>query len=832
MLNRLDRIGAESLGELARDTHIAGDDVGCMLEQLRDQRIGLRSGISRRNDPRTATIEQINEDSVELATQNFDFPRLRQFYLNFSVGGSSYFFAAEPIDSTEGHARIALPAQIYQAERRELGREGEFNGSPGVFVRLLSSSGPAVDATVVDQSLHGLGVRVRAEVAQRIPENLRVQFLRKITGAPEFAFASVRHRTEVDAHGWAKIGLSVSLVEPTRRIEVDRRDQLLDRPILESAKSVGAFVRAAAHSTGGRFARRLGLAETSVAEVPIVDYCNEKGQAIRAIRDGWGAEKGATAVVIPPAWGRTKETLLPLAATIVETFRRAGEPVIVLRFDGTNRRGESYIDPECRAPGSEYLKFTFSQAARDIRSTVRYLHEDPSRRPAKTIVLTFSLASVEGRRAVAEDGGREIDGWVSVVGMADLQSALRTISGGIDYGFGLLKGVRFGRHELVGVVADMDHTGLDAIENQIGFLEEVRRDMQSIDVPITWIHGRHDAWMDIDRVAEVMSCGDIARRKLIEVPTGHQLRTSRQALATFQLVAQELSEIALGAALPGMLPNLHWLASRTAAERSRLPKSKVDLRVFWGDYLLGRDRRAGMELLTATAAYRNHMERQVRMLQPEPGARLLDAGSGTGEFARHLKQRHAGPESAHVLEMDFVSDALGRSRQRFEVLGERNSILVERCVTDLNASDPFQLPVRDASLDGALASLVLGYLESPESFLDEMFRVLRPGGRLVVSNLVRDADVSKLLADGLAEFQSPSARSSLGRDAAEHFDALVTSFLNDASRILDLEEEGRFQFWDEDELRYLVSNAGFHGVVSEPSLGDPPQAVIVVARRP
>ena len=76
-------------------------------------------------------------------------------------------------------------------------------------------------------------------------------------------------------------------------------------------------------------------------------------------------------MVIPPAWGRTKETLLPLAATIVETFRRAGQPVRVVRFDGTHRRGESHVDPELRTPGEEYLHFTFSQAVREWPELVR-----------------------------------------------------------------------------------------------------------------------------------------------------------------------------------------------------------------------------------------------------------------------------------------------------------------------------------------------------------------------------------------------------------------------------------------------------------------------------
>ena len=55
--------------------------------------------------------------------------------------------------------------------------------------------------------------------------------------------------------------------------------------------------------------------------------------------------------------------------------------------------------------------------------------------------------------------------------------------------------------------------------------------------------------------------------------------------------------------------------------------------------------------------------------------------------------------------------------------------------------------------------------------------------------------------------------------------------MNDASRIIDLEEFGAFRFWDVDELKALVESAGFKDIETTLSLGEPPQAVIVRARR-
>jgi len=226
------------------------------------------------------------------------------------------------------------------------------------------------------------------------------------------------------------------------------------------------------------------------------------------------------------------------------------------------------------------------------------------------------------------------------------------------------------------------------------------------------------------------------------------------------------------------------------------------------------------------------MERQVRGLDLCRGASVLDLGSGTGDFAIHLSRRHAGPTDVRIHEVDFVADAMDRAEERLGRTTRGNKLVVNQYQANLDLGRGVSLPFVRASFDAAIISLLISYLEHPGRLLRELLRVTRPGGRVVISSLRRDADISKLLADGLAEYRSPSARESLGAGVAENFDAIVRSFLNDASRILDLEEQGRFRFWDPDELRYAVSNAGFERVESTLSLGEPAQAVIVTARRP
>ena len=84
---------------------------------------------------------------------------------------------------------------------------------------------------------------------------------------------------------------------------------------------------------------------------------------------------------------------------------------------------------------------------------------------------------------------------------------------------------------------------------------------------------------------------------------------------------------------------------------------------------------------------------------------------------------------------------------------------------------------------------------------------------------------------GSQSFEPGRAEEEFGSETAESIDEMARGFLNDASRILDLEEDGTFRFWDLDELSELVRSTGFTIERSFHALGDPPQAAVLVAYR-
>jgi SAM-dependent methyltransferase len=151
---------------------------------------------------------------------------------------------------------------------------------------------------------------------------------------------------------------------------------------------------------------------------------------------------------------------------------------------------------------------------------------------------------------------------------------------------------------------------------------------------------------------------------------------------------------------------------------------------------------------------------------------------------------------------------------------------------NLDVDGSFGIPLRSESVDSILASLLISYLVNPLIFLAESFRILRPGGRLVVSVLRRDADISKIYVEGLVELKPSPIYRDLSDEARGDFEIYVRKFLNDASHILDLDEDQTFRFWDADELSGILESAGFVNVKSWLEFGDPPQAIAISATRP
>ena len=109
-------------------------------------------------------------------------------------------------------------------------------------------------------------------------------------------------------------------------------------------------------------------------------------------------------------------------------------------------------------------------------------------------------------------------------------------------------------------------------------------------------------------------------------------------------------------------------------------------------------------------------------LAPRPGTRLLDVAGGTGDIAfRYL--RRAGDARATVLDLTEPMLIEGRKRAEAESLAGKLDWIV---------GDAMALPFADNTFDTYTISFGIRNVTRPQEALNEAFRVLRPGGRLMV----------------------------------------------------------------------------------------------------
>jgi ArsR family transcriptional regulator len=105
----------------------------------------------------------------------------------------------------------------------------------------------------------------------------------------------------------------------------------------------------------------------------------------------------------------------------------------------------------------------------------------------------------------------------------------------------------------------------------------------------------------------------------------------------------------------------------------------------------------------------------------DPGWTVGDLGCGTGQVAAAV-----APFVSRVIAVDASAAMLQAARKRLHGLGS----------VDLRRGELEALPVDDQRLDAAMLMLVLHHVPEPEKALAEVARVVKPGGRLLVVDML------------------------------------------------------------------------------------------------
>jgi SAM-dependent methyltransferase len=147
----------------------------------------------------------------------------------------------------------------------------------------------------------------------------------------------------------------------------------------------------------------------------------------------------------------------------------------------------------------------------------------------------------------------------------------------------------------------------------------------------------------------------------------------------------------------------------------------------------------------------------VALASLKPGATVVDLGAGAG-FDCFLAASRVGP-TGRVIGVDMTPEMVEKAREN---AGKTAAANVEFRLGEIE-----HLPVADSSADVVISNCVINLSPDKPQVFREAFRVLRPGGRLMVSDIVLAAPLPRGLLDSAAAYVGCISGASLRGDYLE-----------------------------------------------------------------
>ncbi len=119
------------------------------------------------------------------------------------------------------------------------------------------------------------------------------------------------------------------------------------------------------------------------------------------------------------------------------------------------------------------------------------------------------------------------------------------------------------------------------------------------------------------------------------------------------------------------------------------------------------------------------------------GETVLDLGSGAG-FDAFLAAKSVGKEGK-VIGVDMTREMIKKAKKNADKMGVDN--------VEFRLGEIEELPVPDNSVDVILSNCVINLSPDKRAVFGELFRVLKPGGRICISDILRSGEIPGEIMD-------------------------------------------------------------------------------------